>query len=114
MTRVQLGYDTTFQYPFTVTVLHNKTLNEHFLPHPSTYLTVCTDGFPNWLMTLGPNSAVGSGSLLVIIEKQVEYATKVLKKMQKERIKSIVASSEAVKDFDEYLEAYFPTVSFGR
>lgn len=50
----------------------------------------------------------------MIIEKQVEYATKVLKKMQKERIKSIVASSEAVKDFDEYLEAYFPTVSFGR
>ena len=62
-------------------------------------------------MSLGPNSAIGSGSLLVIIERQVDYAVKVVKKMQKERIKSVEPRVEAVRDFDEYLEAYFPTVS---
>ena len=104
LTRVQLGYDTTFQYPFTVTGLHNKTLNEHFLPHPSTYLTVCTDGFPNWFMALGPNSGIGSGSLLVMLERQIEYAIAAAKKLQREHLKSIEVKKDAVADFDEYLE----------
>lgn len=78
-------------------------MQERFRPHPETYLTVCVDGFPNWFMSLGPNSGVGSGSLLVIMERQVEYACMVARKMQKERYKSIEVSSDAVRDFDEYL-----------
>lgn len=42
----------------------------------------------------------------------MDYAVKVVKKMQRERIRSIEASTEAVGDFEEYLEAYFPKVSF--
>jgi hypothetical protein len=47
----------------------------------------------------------------VIIERQIDYAVKMVRKMQKERIKSMEPTPEAVKDFDVYLEAYFPTVS---
>ena len=60
---------------------------------------------------MGPNSAVGSGSLLIMIEREIEYAIKVIKKLQKERYKSIEVKQQAVDDFDEYLNAYFPRVS---
>ncbi|TDL19261.1 FAD/NAD(P)-binding domain-containing protein [Rickenella mellea] len=106
------GYDTAFQTPFSVIGRNGLTLNERYTPHPETYLTMCTDGFPNWFQTLGPNSAVGSGSLLAIIEAEVEYAVAVVRKMQRERIRSVEVKREAVKDFDEYLEAYFPTTVY--
>ncbi|KAH9932370.1 uncharacterized protein B0H18DRAFT_904183 [Fomitopsis serialis] len=102
------GYDYSFQLDFPMVGRNGVTIQEKWSPHPSTYLAVCTDGFPNWFMSLGPNSSLGSGSLLVLIERQVEYAVAVAKKIQRERLKSIEVTKEAVADFDEYLESYFP------
>ena len=65
---------------------------------------MCVDGFPNWFMSLGPNSGIGSGSLLVMIEREVDYAVAVTRKMQRERLKSVEVTPEALRDFDEYLE----------
>lgn len=61
-------------------------------------------------MINGPNSCFGAGSLILVMEKQVDYAVEVAKKMQRERLKSIEPKLEAVKDFDDYIEAYFKTV----
>ena len=55
-------------------------------------------------MSSGPNSGIGSGSLLAIIERQVGYAVDAAAKMQRERLKSIEVKAEARRDFDEYLE----------
>ena len=55
-------------------------------------------------MSLGPNSGIGSGSLLVMLERQIEYAIAAVKKLQREGLKSIEPKKQAVKDFDEYLE----------
>lgn len=99
-----LGYDVSYQYPFSVIGRNEQTLNSRFSPHPETYLTLCTNGFPNWFMSLGPNSGIGSGSLLVIMERQVDYAIAAVRKLQREHLKSIEPKREAVKDFDEYLE----------
>ena len=99
-----LGYDASFRLPFTVVGRNGCTLNDRFSPHPETYLTICTDGFPNWFMALGPNSGIGSGSLLVMIERQIDYAIEAVKKLQREHLKSIEVKKEAVADFDEYLE----------
>lgn len=79
-------------------------LQERWSPHPETYLAVTVDGFPNWFFALGPNGCIGSGSLLIIMERQVAYAVEVAQKLQRERLKSIEATPEAVRDFDEYLE----------
>lgn len=84
------------------------TLQQRYDPHPITYLSICTDGFPNWFSALGPNSAISSGSLLIIVEREVEYAAAVLFKMQRERLKSIEVKKEAVEDFDQYLEVGSP------
>lgn len=98
------GYDTTFQFPFPVIGKNGVDLREKWSPHPTTYLAVCVDGFPNWFFSLGPNSAVGSGSLLAVIEHQVDYAINVGIKMQRERLKSVEVKRKAVEDFEEYLE----------
>lgn len=54
-------------------------------------------------ISLGPNSALNSGSLLVLIEKQVDYAVMCVAKMQRERLRSMEVKREAVMDYDEYV-----------
>jgi len=53
---------------------------------------------------LGPNSNVGSGNLLLIMERQVDYAVAATLKLQRERLKSMEARVEAVKDYEEYID----------
>lgn len=99
-----LGYDTSFQLPFKVLGRNGQDLSARFVPHPVTYLAIAVDGFPNMFITLGPNSGVGSGSLLAVIEYQVMYAVQATAKLQRERLKSIDVKPEAVRDFDQYIE----------
>ncbi|KZT37069.1 FAD/NAD(P)-binding domain-containing protein [Sistotremastrum suecicum HHB10207 ss-3] len=108
------GFDTSFKPPYPVLGRSSLSLSSHFTPHPRTYLSITTDSFPSLFFTLGPSSAVGSGSLLCIIERQVDYFVKVVLKVQRERIKSVEVRKEAVDDFEEYLEAYFPQTVYSQ
>jgi hypothetical protein len=79
-----------------------------YTPHPITYLSVCVPGFPNWFQALGPNSAFGSGSQLVVIERQIEYAIKATLKLQREGLKSSLYRN-ATYDLQTH---YFPLALF--
>ncbi|KAF5345212.1 hypothetical protein D9758_009659 [Tetrapyrgos nigripes] len=107
------GFDISWKQPFPFIGRGGVTINEKHQPHPRTYLSVAVDGFPNWFCLLGPNSAVGAGSLLIVMERQVDYAVQAVLKLQRERLKSIEVKKEAIDDFDEYLESYFPKSVFG-
>ncbi|KAL7277474.1 hypothetical protein ACG7TL_008395 [Trametes sanguinea] len=102
------GYETSYRLPFEVIGRNGLDLNTKWTPHPVTYLSVAVDGFPNMFHLLGPNANVGTGSLLAIMEFQVAYAVQATAKLQRERLKSIEVKPEAVRDFDSYIEAYFP------
>ncbi|KAI0364846.1 FAD/NAD-P-binding domain-containing protein [Pilatotrama ljubarskyi] len=102
------GYDTSFQLPFKIIGRDGLDINDKWKPHPVSYLSVAVDGFPNMFMSLGPNSGVGSGSLLALIEYQIMYAVQATAKLQRERYKSIEVKPEALRDFDQYVDAYFP------
>ena len=59
-------------------------------------------------MCLGPNSVIGAGLLLPILEFTVMYAVQATAKMQRERLKSMEAKASAVRDFDQYIEVITP------
>ncbi|KAM5545289.1 hypothetical protein V8D89_001400 [Ganoderma adspersum] len=102
------GYDTSWQLPFQIVGRDGVDLNAKWRPHPTSYLSMCVDGFPNMFMALGPNSIIGAGVLLPILETAVGYAVQAAAKMQRERIKSMEVKRSAVRDFDRYMESYFP------
>ena len=62
------------------------------------------DGFPNFFFSCGPNAAVGTGSLITIIQAQIDYIVKAADKMQREHLKSIEVKRSAVEDFVRYTE----------
>ncbi|OCB88224.1 FAD/NAD-binding domain-containing protein [Sanghuangporus baumii] len=97
-------FDTSFQYPFEVVGRGGRELRERYNPYPETYLSLCTDGFPNLFATFGTNSAFVTGSFIPVLEAQVQYVIKVAKKLRREHLKSIEPQPETVADFNEFLE----------
>jgi hypothetical protein len=101
------GFNASSPPPFQVYGKDGKSLQERFTPHRETYLTMTVDGFPNFFMMLGPNSAIGSGSLTMMIETEGDYIIKCIRKLQKEDYISMMPKPERVKDFMDYTNEYF-------
>ncbi|KAI0315332.1 FAD/NAD-binding domain-containing protein [Amylostereum chailletii] len=101
------GFDTTYHYPFDVVGRDGLRLEDRWQPHPEAYLSVAIDGFPNMFFAYGPNSGVNSGTLLILLEKQVEYAVQVTLKLQRERLGSIEVKKEVMRNWSEYMKTVF-------
>lgn len=82
-------------------------MSSRFDPDPESYFSITIDPFPNFFMMLGPNSAIGSGSLTMMIESAGDYIIKAIRKIQKEDIRSMTVKARRVRDFQEYADEYF-------
>ena len=101
------GFYASTAPPFPVTGLDGKVLEEHWAERATNYLSLATDQFPNYFLMLGPNGAIGEGSLTMMIESTGDYILKAIRKVQKENIKSMVIKPERVQDFLNYVDQYF-------
>jgi cation diffusion facilitator CzcD-associated flavoprotein CzcO len=79
---------------------------------PETYMSLATDGFPSYFMYLGPNSALGTGNLLLLIERLADYFTDCLAKMQRDNVKSMEVREEPVERFVKHCDEYFQRTVF--
>lgn len=102
------GFRTSAPPPFEVVGRGGLTLAARWSrPHPESYLSVMVDGFPNYLMMFGPNSAIGFGSLTKILEAECDYCVRVLRKLQRDDYACLEPKAERVRDFQRYIGAYF-------
>lgn len=85
----------------------HTTLAQRWRARPESYLSLAVDGFPNYLMMFGPNSAIGFGSLTRILEAEADYVVRLVRKMQKEDYAAVEPRQERVRDFTAYVDAYF-------
>jgi cation diffusion facilitator CzcD-associated flavoprotein CzcO len=106
------GFHTGAPPPFPVTGVDGIALPDHWQQRATSYLSLATDKFPNMFMMLGPNSAIGSGSLTMMIESVGDYVVKCVRKLQKENIKSMTVKADRVRDFLKYSDAYFKNTVF--
>ena len=101
------GFSASAPPPFPVVGSEGRTLRDKFQPYPETYLSMAIDGFPNFFMMLGPNAAIGSGSLTMMIEMEGDYIVKCIRKMQKEDIRRMEVKAARVRDFSQLIDTYF-------
>jgi hypothetical protein len=101
------GFTTSSPPPFPILGRASLPLSARWDPLPSSYLSLAVDSFPNLLLLFGPNSAIGFGSLTKILEAEVDYVVKVIRKLQKEDYDCMEPKRERVDDFGEYVKEYF-------
>lgn len=101
------GFNASGPPPFPVHGRNGLPLSARFGPYPEAYLSLAVDGFPNMFFMLGPNSAIGSGSLTVMLEVEGDYIVKCLRKLQKEDYATIEVRADRVADWREYCDEYF-------
>jgi cation diffusion facilitator CzcD-associated flavoprotein CzcO len=106
------GFYASAAPPFRTAGKNGYTLQEHWHTRAKNYLSLATDQFPNHFFMLGPNGAIGEGSLTMMIETTGSYIMKAIRKIQKENIKSMVIKPERVRDFTQYCDTYFDTTVF--
>ncbi|KAK7553501.1 hypothetical protein IWX46DRAFT_519422 [Phyllosticta citricarpa] len=102
------GFHTSAPPPFPVIGTRGTSLQKHWASRATSYLSLAVSpDFPNHFTILGPNSAIGSGSLTMMIEATGDYVVRAIRKLQKDNIKSMAPRAERVHDFTAYVDAYF-------
>jgi cation diffusion facilitator CzcD-associated flavoprotein CzcO len=72
---------------------------------PEAYLGVMTAGFPNFLMLYGPNTNLGHTSILYMVERQIEYALKLLAPMSETGASRLEVRADAQARFNRLIQA---------
>lgn len=106
------GFHTSAPPPFPLTGLEGISLQKKWAERATSYLSLAVDQYPNLFMMMGPNSAIGSGSLTMMIESVGDYIIKCVRKIQKENIRAMVIKKKMVDDFTDYADAYFANTVF--
>ena len=106
------GFDTSFQGRFPIYGRGGFNMQDKYKTRPATYLSITTDRFPNFFQSLGPNSAVGNGNLLMVIEATAHYVAQILQKLSYGNLKTIEPKRKQVENFTNYCDAYFKRTVF--
>lgn len=101
------GFETSLGHGFPIIGRQGVNLRKKYADRPQTYLGLCTDGFPNFFQSLGPNSFQGAGSLLVMMEAIHHYVAQILVRLATGNVKTIEPKQNQVKNFTDYCDEYF-------
>ena len=101
------GFETAPGAGFPICGRDGVNLRQKYATRPRSYLSVCTDGFPNFFQSLGPNSFQGSGSLLLPMEQVHRYIGQILQRLVSGNVGSIEPKRRAVDLFTNFCDEYF-------
>lgn len=91
-----------------VTGENGTTLSECWRDGAYAYLGMAVPGFPNFFMLYGPNTNVGSNSVIFMLEAQAHYVVRALKHMRRRRRGYVAVHAAAMADFitkiDEWMD----------
>ena len=84
------------------------TLRETWSDGAYAYLGMAVQGFPNFFMLYGPNTNVGSNSVICMLEAQARYIVRALRYMRRRRRSYVAVRPATMADFiakiDEWME----------
>jgi cyclohexanone monooxygenase len=78
---------------------HGTTLREAWRDGPHAYFGIAVPGFPNFFMLYGPNTNVGSNSVIFMLEAQARYIVRALKHMRRKGKTYVAVQPSAMAEF---------------
>lgn len=97
------GFQTTrYLSAIDVTGRRGQRLEDAWSDGAQAYLGITTTGFPNLFMLYGPNT--NQGCILFMIERQVEYIMRQIRRIEDEKLAWIDVRPEVMASFNEQLQ----------
>lgn len=89
-----------------VTGENGTSLRESWSDGAYAYLGMAVPGFPNFFMLYGPNTNVGSNSVIFMLEAQAHYVVRTLKHMRRRRRSYVAVRAQTMADFIEQIDEW--------
>ncbi|RKL20092.1 hypothetical protein BFJ72_g15094 [Fusarium proliferatum] len=102
------GFDLSWKPRFPILGRDGINLQDQFDVRPVGYLGISAPNMPNYLVYFGPNSPLAHGSALPSFEHITTYMIRMIHKAQTQGYHSFEPSKQAVSDFVEHADAFFP------
>jgi hypothetical protein len=100
------GFQSTdFLQPMRVTGLGGRDLHEAWRDGAEAYYGILVSGFPNLFMLYGPNTNLGSNSIIFMLETQIGYVDRALHAMRRRGLRWLDVRSEVQAGFSRWARA---------
>ncbi|KAK5065111.1 hypothetical protein LTR84_000947 [Exophiala bonariae] len=99
------GFDTSW-IPRIPIIANGKNVQENLAQSLVSYLSIAVPEIPNYWMGVGPYGPLGHGSFIPIIELVTRHILTIVKKMQKENIKSMAPKRDISESFAEHADLF--------
>jgi len=103
---------TEFLAPMQVTGLNGESLQERWRDGGQAYLGMTVAGFPNFFVLYGPNTNVGSGSIIYMLERQQRYLTQLIEQSRQQGWQQIAVRREVEQAFAEEMQERSESTTF--
>ena len=80
-----------------------RSLRDDWSEGPEAYLGITCSGFPNYFIMVGPNTGLGSNSIIFMIEAQARYIMDAIRMMEQSGIASIEVKRDVQTEFNREL-----------
>jgi len=98
------GYDID-KHMFSIPIYgsEGRSLEQYWRELPRAYEAACVAGFPNLFFTTGPNSGVGTTSVVYMIEKQVNYIIQAIKAAGADKL--IEVRADVMNEYNDEIQS---------
>ena len=93
-----------FLQPLDIRGRNGQSLDDAWAGRPKAYGGIAVAGFPNLFLLYGPNTNLGHNSIIFMVERQVDYITKCLRRMQKSGARWIEVRQDAMESYDREIQ----------
>ncbi|HKY91679.1 MAG TPA: NAD(P)/FAD-dependent oxidoreductase [Nevskiaceae bacterium] len=103
------GFEATkFLAPMDLKGIGGASLQQQWAHGAQAYLGVGVSGFPNFYVLYGPNTNLGAGSIIFMLERQQRFVTKLVQKLKRESLAALDVKADAQKRYNDFLQSKNP------
>ncbi len=81
-----------------------RDLSDDWRDGPEAFLGISVAGYPNLFLLVGPNTGLGHNSIIFMIEAQVRYTIKMLRKMLEQGVRAVDVKAESQDQFNRDIQ----------
>jgi len=98
------GFEATgFLAPMKVTGLQGQSLNERWQNGAEAFMGMTVSGFPNLFILYGPNTNLGAGSIIYMLEAQQKYVTQAVQTLAKQSLRYLDVKPDVISEYNAVL-----------